>query len=63
MLTTSKFDGNYRINTDGYYFNSLNLKADTVIDNHFYTNINNVKYNDGFMFGLNSEENTFYEYQ
>ena len=38
------------------------MKADTVIENHFYANINNVRYYDGFMFGLNEQTSTFYEY-
>lgn len=51
VQTTSRFEGDYTIDSDGYYTNVITLKSDVYFYNYFYTNINNVKYNDGFMFG------------
>ena len=43
--------------------NEVSLSSDTLTSSTFYTNLNKVKYNDGFLLGMNEHEDDFYEYQ
>ena len=62
VQTSTRFDGRYTIGPEGNYLNAVTLESNAILYSAYYANINKVKYNDGFFFGLNQTESDFYDY-
>ena len=61
---TTRYDGGtYSITAIGNYVNEVSLSSETLTTSTFYTNLNKVMYNDGFLLGMNEHEDDFYDYQ